>query len=191
MTIVSEIFHYLLPVLALILVLMGIIQHKKNIVVLSLWVALVSILIQYQVAGGEILGSYFDYTKAILYSLNFLTLLLSLGYLSAYFVRYKKVYIRLPLALLFASLITLSSLILINLWMNAYFIGKRKQGTPVLQVASQYNPTSCSSPYVFYVINQDSTVSYLCPNYYLLIPKTGKSESLPESIAKQFGASFR
>lgn len=67
-----------------------------------------------------------------------------------------------------------SGVVMVNLWMNAFFIQSRIEGSPIMQVTLPEKPSYCSYKYVFYKISADGTVHYLCPDHYGLFPATGK-----------------
>ncbi|KTC65882.1 Legionella secretion system protein Z [Legionella adelaidensis] len=106
-------------------------------------------------------------------------------YLVLQFPKLHGQYIRYITGLAAAVLIVGSSILLINLWVNANFIETRMKGTAIIQVVSSTPPSYCHSRFIFYKVNADKRVSYLCPNYYGLIPSVGSLEVAPEFIAKQ------
>ena len=156
-----------------------------NFVLIALWVSLVMILLQYQMAGTEILGSYFNYRHALIYSLNLVILLIALIYLLLQLPFLKSRYSQAAVALMIAFFITGSILLMINLWFNAHFIETRQPNTAVMQVVSFTPPPYCPYRYVFYKVGLDKQIYYLCPNYYGLIPSTGKVDEVPEFIVRQ------
>lgn len=175
---------FLFPIIALTLLGTGL--HRKAIyyVISSLWISLIALLIHYQSTGGQLLGDSFNYINAVLYTLNLLILIISLlrviTHLSidhplfAYISSFGK-----------AILVMGSILVLTNVWINAYFIEHRMAGTPIMQVATFSKNDYCSYRYVFYKVDADGSVKYLCPNHYGLVPSTGTLSVSPDFIASQ------
>ena len=182
MNILQQVIHYLLPFLSAGLLIVGIKTHRINFLIAALWLALIALLIQYQASGREILGHYFDYQNAALYTISLLVLIISLMYL----------FLELPLlqgklaqyisSLIFTFLSVSSALLMINLWMNAYFIENKRPGTPIMQVASLIPLDYCPYKYVFYKIGLDGKISYLCPNHYGIIPTIGHLDVSPDFV---------
>lgn len=151
-----------------------------------MWVSLITLILQYLASGGEILGSYFNYLHAAAYSLNLIILLSSIFYLVFKFLSGSdSSFLQYATGLIGALLVTGSLLLLINLWINANFIENRLQGTPVLQVATFNKPPYCDYKYVFYKINTNGQVEFMCPNHYGFLPSVGKLDSAPEFVIKQ------
>ncbi len=184
MNYVRDSIHIILPLISIFLLILGIRYKYKNYVILALWVTVISIALHYHLAGGEILGYYFDYIQAFIYSINLLTLLACILYLIFYFGSETRAF-RYISSLLGAISIIGIGLLLINLWINASFIENRMPGTPILQVAAFKKLDYCSYRYVFYKISQDGTLKFMCPNYYGLIPAVGVLTSAPDFILRQ------
>lgn len=190
MYLLTKVIQCFFPLIALILLIIGI---KKNIiyyVVSSLWLSLIALVIHYQSSGGQILGSYFNYLNAAIYSINLIILFISLirviSHLSSNspFFKYTSSLIQ--------SLIVIGSfLVIINLWINAYFIENRMIGTPIMQVALFKKADYCSYRYIFYKVATDGSVLYLCPNHYGLIPSIGRLAISPDFIATQLSIPSR
>lgn len=185
MNTLTSVIHYLLPVLSLLLLAVGIIKHHVHYVLIALWVTLIILVLHYYHAGNEILGPYFDYQNAAIYTLSLLVLNIALFYLILYAPVLRTKYIRHAAAFLGALLVTSSILLIINLWINAYFIENRLKDTVVMQVVSFTPPAYCDHEYLFYKIDPSGHVGYLCPNHYGLIPAIGALEIAPDFIAKQ------
>lgn len=168
----------------MILLIIGIKNKAIYYIISSLWLSLIALVIHYQRSGGEILGSYFNYTNAAVYSVNLIILVISLimvithlGKESSSF-KYS--------TSLFQSLLVIGSILVIaNLWINAYFIENRMKDTPVMQVALLDKPEYCSYRYLFYKVAADGSVKYLCPNHYGFIPSIGHLDINPDFIASQ------
>ena len=87
---------------------------------------------------------------------------------------------------LFNALIFIGSLfVIINLWINAFFIENRMPGTPIMQVSLPKQADYCSYRYIFFKVAKDGSVIYLCPNHYGLIPSVGRLTISPDFIATQ------
>ncbi|KTC65881.1 type I secretion system LssZ [Legionella adelaidensis] len=71
MNILTHVINYLLPLLGLLLLILGIVRRGINYVMVALWLSLIAFLLNYQMAGGEVLGSYFDYHHASIYTLKY------------------------------------------------------------------------------------------------------------------------
>ncbi|MGQ3887729.1 type I secretion system protein LssZ [Legionella sp. CNM-1927-20] len=184
MNYIRDFIHVILPLISILLLILGIRNKYKSYVVLALWVSIISIALHYHLAGGEILGYYFDYVQAFIYSINLLTLLACIIFLIFQFSSQIRVF-RYISSLLGAISIIGIGLLLINLWINASFIENRMPGTPILQVAAFKKLDYCSYRYVFYKISQDGTLKFMCPNHYGLIPSVGVLTAAPDFILRQ------
>lgn len=180
MYLLTQAIYCCFPLIALYFLITGIKKNTIYPIISSLWLSLIALIIHYQASGGQILGSYFNYLNATTYSLNLIILSLSLIAIISHLsheslFKYS--------ATLIQSLITIGCvLVLINLWVNAFFIEKRMPGTPVMQVALIQKPDYCSYRYMFYKVAADGTVLYLCPNHYGLIPSVGSLFVRPDFI---------
>ncbi|MCW8399654.1 type I secretion system protein LssZ [Legionella sp. PATHC038] len=172
------------PLIALVLFIIGIKRNAIYYIISSLWLSLIALLIHFQFSGNQIFGTYFNYFNAGIYSFNFLILLLALlqviSHLSANGPALKYTYAFISSLMVVGALIVIS-----NLWINAFFIENKLEGTPIMQVALFEKPDYCGNKYVFYKIDQDSKVTYLCPNYYGLLPSIGHLATSPDFITTQ------
>lgn len=180
----AKVIHSLFPLIALILLIIGVQRKAIYFVISALWISLIALVIHFQTSGGEILGSYFDYINAAIYSINLIILLISFIYVIEHlssengFFKY--------LSNLVKSIIVIGSILVItNVWINAYFIENKMEGTPVMQVALLQKPDYCTYRYIFYKVATDGTVLYLCPNHYGLIPSIGHLDISPDFITTQ------
>lgn len=185
MYILAKVILCLFPIVALVFLTIGIKKNAIYFVISSLWISVIALIIHFQSSGGQILGSYFDYTNSAIYTLNLLILFISLirviSHLSldSFIFKYTSSF--------FKAFLTIGTLIVIsNLWINAYFIENRKVGTPIMQVALFKKPDYCNYRYVFYKVAEDGAVAYLCPDHYGLIPSMGQLIVSPDFIATQF-----
>ena len=151
-----ETIYFLFPLLGIVILLFGIVKQRKNYVILTLWLSLIALILHYRASGGEILGSYFNYLHASIYSLNLFVLIFTIIYLllTATEEIQNKI-LRFSTGLLSAALITGGTLLAINLWVNANFVENRLAGTPILQVATFNKQPYCSYKYVFYKVGTD------------------------------------
>lgn len=184
MHILAKVIHCVFPLLALMLLIQGLRKKAIYYIVSSLWLSLIALIIHYQASGGEILGTYFNYPNAAIYSANLVILLASLisiiSHLSTNNLVFKYT------SSFFQAFITIGGLLVIaNLWINAYFIENRMGGTLVMQVALMQKPDYCSYRYIFYKVATDGSLTYLCPNHYGLIPSLGYLSISPDFIANQ------
>ncbi|MCC5791085.1 MAG: type I secretion system protein LssZ [Legionellaceae bacterium] len=176
-----------LTLTALIMTLLAFKSQSDSSMSIATWSNILAILILYQLAGGEILGLFFGYSNAFLYSVNLLLLVVAVSYLLLHSESIKTSRVMggmlwsIALIVIFAGLLLLS-----NVWINAHFIEHRKQGKPILQVATLGKNPHCSYRYIFYKMQSDGQVGYLCPNYYGLIPRVGQLETTPEFLKHQF-----
>lgn len=185
MQLITTTTHFLLPFLSLILLISGLIHRRINYVLISLWVTLVVLLIQYYQAGGEILGNYFHYTQAAFYTVNLFMLVTALTFLCFHLpFRPSKLY-RSGITLFLAGIVTSVFLMLVNVWINARFVADKMPGTAIIQVVTFTPPDFCEHRYVFYKINKQAQVSYLCPNHYGFIPSVGYLEVAPNFMINQ------
>lgn len=181
-----ESIHLFFPLLGALILFFGIKLQRKNYIVLALWLCLIALVLHYRASGGEILGSYFNYSHATVYSLNLIVLIASIIYLflgSMDEIRSK--ISRYSVGFLSAGLITAGVLLEVNLWINAVFVENRLAGTPILQVATFNKQPYCSYKYVFYKVGPDSTVRFMCPNHYGLLPSVGQLRTAPNFVVKQ------
>lgn len=188
MDILAKTIHSLFPLVSMVLLFIGIKRKAITYVISALWLSLITVYIQFESAGWQILGSYFNYQNAFNYSLNLLILLIALikvvNHLTIDNALFKYA------SSLFNSFILISCLIVItNLWVNAYFLQNRLEGTPVMQVALMKKPSYCNYRYVFYKVAQDGSVHYLCPDHYGFIPSLGTLTASPDFIAHQLSPS--
>ncbi|STX29093.1 type I secretion system LssZ [Legionella beliardensis] len=190
MNYVRDLIHMILPLVSLALLIIGIKNKYKNYIILALWINIFALIINYQLAGGEILGYYFNYFQALIYSINLLVLLACISYLVLSFSSEIT-----PIRYLNSFLAAVSSigvvLLLINLWVNAWFIENRMPGTPVLQVAAFKPLDYCAYRYVFYKVNNDGTLKFMCPNHYGLVPSVGTLTKAPDFLLKQLPTNLK
>lgn len=184
MYLLAKIIHCVFPVLALILLIIGIKRKGIYYVISALWLSLIALIIHFQSSGGQIFGSYFNYTNAAIYSVNLIILFVALIRIISH-LSIDNDSFRYVSSLAKAFIVIGSLLVITNLWINAFFIDNRMPGTPVMQVASLNKLDYCAYRYIFYKVNTDGTVMYLCPNYYGLIPSVGKLTIGPDFIASQ------
>lgn len=184
MYLLTKIIHCFFPALALILLVIGIKRKAIYYVISALWLSLIALIIHFQSSGGQILGSYFNYTNAAIYSINLVILFVALIRIISHLSIDNDAF-RYLSSLAKALIVIGSLLVIINLWINAFFIDKRMPGTPIMQVASFNKLDYCTYRYIFYKVNTDGSVMYLCPNYYGLIPSVGKLAISPDFIASQ------
>lgn len=179
-----QIIIYLLPILGVATFIIGLHVKSMQYVLAAFWIALISMLIQYQNAGGEILGTYFDYPHAFMYSLALGLLITCLYYLLFKTLVFKRKMLQTFATLLFASIIISAVVLLINLWMNALFIENKAPKTAVMQVITFTPPAYCTSRSIFYKVTATHQVAYLCPNYYGILPKVDQLNDVPSFIAQ-------
>ncbi|KTD20082.1 type I secretion system LssZ [Legionella lansingensis] len=189
---IADVIHSLLPVLGLVLLFLGIKFKRNNYVLLALWISLIILLLEYKASGGEILGSYFNYFHAAIYSLNLLVLISSIIYLIFIpLYQVKHVIVRYSAGFLSAILVTGLILLIINLGINAYFVEDRLSNTPILQVATFNKQPYCDYRYVFYKISPENKVKFMCPNHYGLLPSVGELSTAPTFVIKQLPAQLQ
>lgn len=184
MYILAKTIHCLFPLIALMLLIIGAKRKSIYYVISSLWLSLIALIIHHQISGGEILGTYFNYVNAAIYTVNLIILVASftlvVSHISAdrpifkYLNNFIQVFIAIG-----------SSLVIANLWMNAYFIENRMEGTPIMQVALIKKTDYCNYKYIFYRVDTAGSVSYLCPDHYGLLPNIGHLSISPDFIATQ------
>ena len=187
----SSVLHDLLPLLAIIFLLIGLNTQRINYVISALWLSLIALLLHYQTAGGEILGTYFNYKNAAIYSINLVVLITTLLCLFYRLPLFQGKRTRYATGFLSAFMVIGGLLLLINLWMNACFIENRRPGTPIMQVATYTALPYCSYHYVFYKVGMDGKIGYLCPNHYGIIPSSGTLELSPTFLLNQLGQQLR
>ncbi len=174
--------HNLLPLLGIIFLVIGIRADRINYIIAALWLSLIALLLHYQTAGGEILGSYFGYANAAVYTANLLVLIISLFCLFYKLPIFQSKKSRYAIGFISASVVIGSLLLLTNIWINAFFIENRRPGTPIMQVATFKLLNYCTYRYAFYKIGMDGKVSYMCPDYYGVFPSIGHLDVLPNFV---------
>lgn len=183
---IMDITHTLLPIIGFILLVVGINSSHKNYIIASLWLSVIALILHYQTSGGEILGTYFNYRHTLIYSINLFVLLIAIIYLLVGFGREKKKNsIRYFMSFLVGLSLIGICILLCNLWINAIFIEDRLPNTPVLQVLNFKKLDYCHYSYIFYKVDKNGKVSYMCPNYYGLIPSIGYLDVAPDYVIKQ------
>lgn len=186
MMFIVNLIHILFPLIGILLLIIGLSTRRKQLITLALWLSLIALLVHYRTSGGEILGVYFDYTHTLIYSINLIVLVICALYLLLAYARESSTsWIRYGSSLLAAFATVGAIILLINLWVNARFIENRLPGTPLLQVSTFGKLDYCNYNYIFYKVDNHGYLEYLCPNYYGLIPSTGRLENVPASIANQ------
>lgn len=186
MTLIYFLYAFL-TLAALIALLYSIKRNSEKKLGMAIWFNILALLLIYQLAGGEILGLFFNYTNSAMYTLNLTILIASMSRAIMHYDFLNANKTRQVLsAIVGAFLFFLTSILLINVWINAFFIETRKVNFPILQVATLGNNPLCSYRYLFYKINANGKAGYMCPNYYFLLPKIGTLEHLPKFMAHQF-----
>lgn len=184
MYILAKVIHCLFPLVALILLIIGIKRNTIYYVISALWLSLIALVIHYQSSGSQILGSYFNFLHAGIYTINLIILFVALIRVISHLSNDSP--LSKYMTSLIQSFIVIGSLLVItNLWVNAYFIENRMTGTPIMQVALLKKADYCSYRYVFYKVASDGSVLYLCPNHYGLIPSIGRLSISPDFITTQ------
>jgi hypothetical protein len=180
------------PLLGGLMLFFGIRLRRKNYTIGALWLSLIALILHYRASGGEILGSYFNYPHAAIYSLNLVVLISSMLYLLLTSVqKISGKILHYTSSFFSAALITAGALLLINLWINAVFVENRLEGTSILQVATFNKQPYCGYKYVFYKVDSDSIIKYMCPNHYGLIPSVGKLRSAPGFVVQQLPSQLK
>lgn len=185
MNTVSTLLYSLFPLLGFFLMVIGIKMRRRGLVVAALWLCLIALMLHYQNAGGEILGSYFGYKNAAIYTLNLLILLIVVLYLLFNGPTTIKKPMQYANAVMAGCIVVGSFFLLANLWVNARFIENRLPGTPLIQVATFKPVDYCNYRHVFYKVDTNGNISYLCPNRIGLIPSVGYLETVPDYLLKQ------
>lgn len=177
----GKLIQTLFPLIALVLFIIGTKRNAIHYIISSLWLSLIAALIHFQLSGNQIFGMYFDYLNAGIYSFNVLTLVLSLTHVMSHLSISGPAF-KYTSTLINAFLVVGACIVISNLWINAFFIKNKMEGTPIMQVALFDKPEYCESKYIFYKVDQDSLVTYLCPNYYGLLPSIGHLATSPDFI---------
>lgn len=180
----AKIIQYFFPLIALILLIIGIQRKTIRYVISSLWLSLIAVLIHFQFSGNQIFGSYFDYLNSGIYSFTLLVLLVALIRVLSH-LSIDNIVFRYIFSFIDAIMVVGALLVIINLWINALFIENKKEGTPIMQVALFQKPDYCHYKYVFYKVISDGSVMYLCPNHYGLIASVGHLATSPDFVTNQ------
>lgn len=167
--------------LNLLCLVFGWVKNKMAMLMTALWLSLAQLILLYYYSGQEILGSYFSYQRAGLYALDMLIFFIVL------FLFHIKAKTRLLQRRLWRAsqfgLVGLAfgiTMLLGNLGVNAWFLHNRAPQSPVLQVANMQSLRYCDYSYVYYKIDTNQHVQYLCPNGFGLIASTGTLSELPD-----------
>ncbi len=176
--------HCLFPLIALILLIVGIKRNTIYYVISALWLSLIAVAIHYQSSGGQLLGSYFNFLNATIYTANLIILLISLIRIISHLSSNNPIF-KYTSSLIKSFIVIGSFLVITNLWVNAFFIENRMAGTPIMQVALPKSAAYCNYRYIFYKVATDGSVLYLCPNHYGLIPSIGHLSLSSDFIATQ------
>lgn len=187
MTNIAQGIYLIFPLLALLSWIIGRMRKSMLFVSAGLWLALIALLIHYEYSGAEIHGGHFTYLNAAVYTFNILILILC---------SFSLLYSRTPTGFfgkLFNSLaktvILLGGLILlVTVWMNAWFIEQRMDGTPVMQIMTFDAPDYCEHEYAFYIITKKGELAYLCPLHYFFMPAIGTLDTVPASLKEHIPA---
>ena len=183
----SDVLNILLPSIAALLLFVGLKLDRINYLITALWLSLIALVLQYQTAGSELLGNYFGYKNAAIYTVNLLvliTILFALFYKHPLFQRSSLRY----LPTIISSCMVLGTLVLfINVWVNAVFIENKRIDTPLMQVAMLKPLPYCAHRYIFYKINNHGKLRYMCPNHYGFIPSVGTLDVTPDFIVGHLG----
>lgn len=182
MDMLATFIHIFLPPLAAILLIIGMKRSEINFIITALWLSLIALIIHYQTAGSEILGSYFNYKNAAIYSLNIIVLISTVFCLFLQHHQLQGPRIRYFTGFISAFFVAGSALLITNLWVNAYFIEHRSPNTPIIQVATFSKLPYCSYRYLFYKIDKNGSIKYMCPNHYGMIPSIGSIEISPDFL---------
>ena len=81
---------YALPIISFILLVISMKKSNLNFALAAFWCSLIAVVVNYQLAGGEILSNYFNVQHAIIYSINlllFITATIYLLYLYKAFIK--------------------------------------------------------------------------------------------------------
>ena len=182
MEILSNILHDVLPLLSALLLIIGLKAERKSYLIAALWLSLIALLLHYETAGGEILGSYFGYRNAAIYSVNLIVLITSLIILLYHLPQFHKKASRPFAGFISAAIIVGALLLLANLWINASFLENRRPDTIIMQVTTFKPLNYCKYRYVFYRINRNGKIGFLCPNHFGILPSIGQLEVAPNFI---------
>jgi|GEM_PF-2479492 len=184
MNTLATVIHFLFPLIAFVLLIIGLSSNAIYYVISALWLSLIALIIHFESSGGQILGDSFNYLNAAVYSVNLFILIVALIRVISHLSLDNDIF-RYISSLAKAFIVIGCFLVITNLWVNAYFIENRMPGTPIMQVATFTKTDYCAYRYVFYKVNVDGSVMYLCPNHYGLIPSVGRLAVSPDFIASQ------
>lgn len=186
---------YTFPLLSLASLLLAFVKKQMNYALISLWISVIAVAVNYQLAGGEIFSPYFGVSQAIPYSANIVVFMISTVFMlycikDFLLKKRQRVFIDGLAVFLIAGVI----IILINLWTNAWFIESRFPKTPLMEVATYNKPFQCEHAFVILKINKKAKINYLCPNdkgIFAAIKTYDKpipefiSNKIPSSILKE------
>lgn len=183
---IANAIQLLLPLCSLIILIWGLLKKNRHYFLSAFWLSLISLITHYQNSGGNIFGDYFSYYTTILCSFSLLLVVSITSHFISYSTQHQQISIKNYLAPLIQAAILLAGvMLLVNLWLNAYFLSNKLQGTPIIQVALMEKPSYCNYKYIFYKITKTGATDYLCPNYYGFFPKIGHLSLSPDFITRQ------
>lgn len=117
----AKLIQFIFPLIALMLLIIGVKRNAISYVISSLWLSLIAILIHFQVIGDQIFGTYFNYTNAAIYSLNVIILLLSLIQIISHLSTRGNA-LKYTCSLVNAALVVGTLFVITNLWINAFLL---------------------------------------------------------------------
>lgn len=181
----AKIIQYFFPLIALILLIIGIKRKMINYIISSLWICIIALLIHYQFSGYQIFGVYFDFMNASIYTFTMIVLIMCLIKIISH-LSIDKLALRYLTSFINAVIVIGAGIVIINLWLNAFFIESKKPNTPIMQIASTKKLPYCDYKFVLYKITPEDKVMYLCPDYYGLLAGVGTLNETPSFLMHQY-----
>lgn len=178
----AQIIHVFLPLIAIYIFALGIRKNNIHYIISTLWISIISLMVMHQISDGEIIGVFFNYYNAALYSINLIVLFISLIRIISHLSTDNSIF-KYTNSLIKSFIVIGSLLVIANIWINAIFIENKKDGTPVMHVALVHKPAYCSSRYILYKVERSGALAYMCPNHYGLIPSIGHLPLKPDFIS--------
>lgn len=180
----AQLIQVLFPLIAFMFLIMGIKRTAIYYIISSLWLSLIAILIHFQVSGNQIFGTYFNYFHTIIYSFNLLVLLAAFTRIISH-LGVNNSALKYTFSFINALMVVIVFFVIVNICINAHFIENKMEGTPIMQVALFNKPDYCNNKYIYYKVDPDAKVMYLCPNHFGLIPSVGRLSVSPDFIMTQ------
>lgn len=184
---IAPTLHVAAPCTALGLLTVGVKTKRYSMMLAALWLCFLALFFHHKIAGYHLWGEYFDYRNTASYTLSIAVLLVSSLYLHRRTFNGPDRLLRYMSDGITAILWLIGIILVINLWINAYFVETALQGTSIIRVTNDRALSPCAKKSVYYKVGLDGNISYLCPSQRGLIPTIVHLDKVPDHIVGQLG----